>query len=62
MVVPCSRSGYSPLGPPDESGGMAREPHRFDGMCLDPADDIGVVDGREEYVGHSNRVGGALSA
>ena len=41
---------------------MAGEAHGLDGVCVDSADDIGVVDGREECVGHCNRFGGALSA
>ena len=46
-VVPRSRPSNGPFGAFDKSGGMAREPHRLDGVCLDPGDDIGVVDRRE---------------
>jgi len=50
------------FGSRDESGRMTGKPHGLDGVRLDPADDIDVVDGREERVGHCNRFGGALSA
>ena len=61
-VAPRSRLGNGPVGTLKQSGGMAGQPHRLDGVCLDPADHIGVVDGREEYVGHSDRVGCTLGA